>query len=123
MPEPSVIAPETLLATCGADDEVLARMIAGLRARLPPDLESLRAAVASGDLQRVRQAAHKLYGMVSAFSTTAGDETTAVEEQAEAGQAKNLGETLARLETVLAALVGELTDISVATLEARRESQ
>lgn len=122
MPELRVISPETLLATCGGDEEVLARMITGLRGRLPPDLESLRSAVTEGDLSRVRQGAHKLYGMVSAFSEIAGAETSALEDEAERGDGANLEAMLARLEATLARLVRELEGATIAVLERMTES-
>ena len=122
MPElTSVIAHDTVLATCGHDADILALMVSGILARLPRDLGVLRGAVGDGDLARIREAAHRLYGMVAAFSTLAGDEASAIEDRAEQGDGAPIEGRLARLEAILTELTRELPDITVSELEARTE--
>jgi two-component system, sensor histidine kinase and response regulator len=61
---------------------------------------------------RVREAAHKFYGMLSAFSTVAGDQAADVEDLAARGllhEALSVVEQLDKCATELARLAGGLT--------------
>jgi PAS domain S-box-containing protein len=111
-PKPSLLSSQVLLAVCGGDAAILAKVRAALHARLPDDLRALEAAVRTGDGAASRDRAHKLAGMISAFSTAAGDVATEVAERAELGdlgEAAKLVETLQVMSLELLELTRELT--------------
>jgi CheY-like chemotaxis protein len=87
-----------LLAACGDEAAGLSRMCHGLRSYLPTRMAEVSEALRSGDAPRLRAAAHKLNGLVSAFSTMAGCAASDLEDQAQRGrlkEARSLVETLA----------------------------
>jgi HPt (histidine-containing phosphotransfer) domain-containing protein len=85
-PRPGLLDPRVLLASCGGDQVVLARICEALRARLPDHMSALRDAARDLDAARLREAAHKLCGVVGAFSTTAADVASKLEDYASVGQ-------------------------------------
>src|SRR5439155_19772514 len=64
-----LLAPSVLLAACGGDAGILAKICKAFRAGLPDPLTSVQDALRERDTARLREAAHKLGGMVAAFST------------------------------------------------------
>jgi CheY-like chemotaxis protein len=78
----SLLDPIVLLAGCGADDNILRGVCGGFLAIAPDQLTAVRDALQERDAGRLRQAAHKLSGMVSAFSTVVGRSTSALEDLA-----------------------------------------
>jgi CheY-like chemotaxis protein/HPt (histidine-containing phosphotransfer) domain-containing protein len=123
IPHPSssgkdLLDPRVLLAACGADAAILEKICQTFRARLPGHLRAVRDALRDRDAPRLREAAHKLAGMVAAFSTVAGGVASDLEDHAAQGQLEEAGRLAARLETMteeLLRLVGALS------LEALRE--
>ena len=91
---------------------MLRKMCRSLQSRVPEHLAAIRDAVRDQDALRLREAAHKFYGMLSAFSTVAGDQAACLEDLAARGL---LNETLPIMEqldkcaTELARLAGGLT--------------
>src|SRR5262249_16123895 len=67
-------APRVRLAACGGDPAMLRKMCRSLQSRVPEYLAAIRDALRDQDALRLREAAHKFYGMLSAFSTAAGDQ-------------------------------------------------
>ncbi|WP_165234735.1 PAS domain-containing hybrid sensor histidine kinase/response regulator [Aquisphaera insulae] len=107
-----LIDPSVLLAACGGDAVMLEKMCRILRARGPEQLAAIRDALHDQDAVRLRQAAHKFNGMVSAFSTVAGNQAAALEDLAVQGmleEAIPFIEQLERNTTELARLSQELT--------------
>src|SRR5262249_61187146 len=62
-----------LLAACGGEPTLLRKMCQTLTARIPEHLAALQEALRDQDAPRLREAAHKCCGMLSEFSTVAGD--------------------------------------------------
>jgi CheY-like chemotaxis protein len=106
-----------LLAGCGGDPTLLRRMCQTLAARVPDYLAALRDALRDQDAPRLREAAHKCCGMLSEFSTTAGDLAGSLEELAASGQLEKAIPTLERLETIAKEVVKQ---VDVTTVEALR---
>src|SRR5436305_15336687 len=80
--------------------------------RGPEYLTAIRGALHDQDARRLREAAHKFYGMLSAFSTAAGDQAADLEDLAARGLLKEapvVVEQLDRCATELARLAGGLT--------------
>jgi protein-histidine pros-kinase len=107
-----LLDPPVLLAACGGDPAMLRKMCRSLQSRVPEYLAAIRDAFHDQDALRLREAAHKFYGMLSAFSTVAGDQAADLEDIAARGQlpeALPIVEQLDRCATELARLAGGLT--------------
>ena len=119
--------PPVLLAACGADPAMLRKMCRSLQARVPEHLAAVREALRDHDASRLREAAHKFYGMLSAFSTVAGNQAADLEDVAENGQLDRAPPILAQLETIAGELLRRVDGLSVEFLrhqaEARDESE
>jgi HPt (histidine-containing phosphotransfer) domain-containing protein len=101
-----------VLAACGGDEGILVKISQTFRARLPDHLEAVQDALLERDAPRLREAAHKLAGMVAAFSTTAGALASDLEDQAAQGQLDEARALVGQLETLapeLMRLVGGLS--------------
>jgi two-component system, sensor histidine kinase and response regulator len=111
-PGPGLLDPQVLLAACGGDAAILEKICQTFRARLPDHLRAVQSAVGDRDAPRLREAAHKLAGMVAAFSTAAGGVASELEDQAAQGQLEPARTLVARLETMaeeLLRLIGSLS--------------
>src|SRR5271163_4260817 len=74
IPHPSsILDAPVLLAACGRDPTLFGKMCHTLTVRVPEHLAALRDALRDQDAPRLREAAHKCCGMLSEFSTVAGD--------------------------------------------------
>ena len=107
-----LIDPMVLLAACGGDPAMLRKMCRSLQSRVPEYLAAIRDAVRDQDAPRLREAAHKFRGMLSAFSTVAGDQAADLEGLAAHGllhEALPVVEQLDKCATELARLAGGLT--------------
>jgi HPt (histidine-containing phosphotransfer) domain-containing protein len=99
-PRLDLLDPPVLLAACGGDAAMLRKMCRSLQSRVPEYLAAIRDALHDQDALRLREAAHKFYGMLSAFSTVAGDQAADLEDLAARGmlnEAPVVVEQLARL--------------------------
>jgi CheY-like chemotaxis protein/HPt (histidine-containing phosphotransfer) domain-containing protein len=108
----SLLDPQVLLAACGDDAAILDKISRAFRARLPDHLKVVQDALRDHDAPRLREAAHKLSGMVAAFSTVAGGVASEVEDHAAQGQLEEARPLVARLEAMaeeLMRLVSGLT--------------
>ncbi len=91
---------------------MLRKMCRSLQSRVPEHLAAIRDALHDQDALRLREAAHKFYGMLSAFSTVAGDQAANLEDLAARGllhESLPVVEQLDQCATELARLAGELT--------------
>ncbi len=96
-----------LIAACGDDDTMLGSMCNSLAARAPEHLERAEAALQTRDAETLREVAHKMNGLVSAFSTTAANLAGELEEVAETSQWEEARDAMARLPVVVTALLHE----------------
>jgi CheY-like chemotaxis protein len=111
-PRLDLLDPPVLLGACGSDPAMLRKMCRTLQSRVPEYLTAIRGALHDQDAPRLREAAHKFYGMLSAFSTVAGDRAADLEDLAARGQLQEalpVVEELDRYATELALLAGGLT--------------
>ena len=91
---------------------MLGKMCRSLQARVPEHLAAIRDAMHDRDAPRLREAAHKFCGTLSAFSTAAGDRAADLEDLAARGllqEALPVVEQLDRCATELARVTGGLT--------------
>src|SRR5262249_13755019 len=61
----------TLVAACGDDGLILNRLCQKLRECLPGQLSEIREALGTGNAIRLREGAHRMQGMIAAFSSVA----------------------------------------------------
>jgi two-component system sensor histidine kinase/response regulator len=97
---------------CGGDVAVLDKIIRVFRARLPDHLAAAKDALRERNTLLLRDAAHKLCGMVAAFSTVAGRVASDLEDRAARGQleeARPLVEQIQSMGEELMSLAAGLT--------------
>ena len=97
-----LLDPVVLLGACGDDAEGLCRMCEGLRSYLPGRLAEVGEALGNRDAPRLRMAAHKLCGLLSAFSTVAGGVASDLEDQAAGGRLEECRTLVEQLEAMAA---------------------
>jgi hypothetical protein len=105
-----------LLAACDGDAEGLYRMCEGLRSYLPGRLAEVGEALLAQDAPRVRVAAHKLCGLLSAFSTVAGVVASDLEDQAAGGRLDECRPLVEQLETMARELIAHVDGLSIDVL-------
>ena len=111
-PDLDFLDPPVLLAACGGDPAMLRKMCRSLQSRVPEHLATIRGALRDRDALRLREAAHKFSGMLSAFSTVAGDQAASLEDLAARGLLEEsipVVDELDKSATELARLAGGLT--------------
>jgi two-component system sensor histidine kinase/response regulator len=69
----------TLLASCGGDPRMLQSMVLSFESHARSHAYTVQAAIAAGDAALLEQSAHKLRGLVSAFSTVVDDAVAVLE--------------------------------------------
>ena len=112
---------QVLLAACGADPAMLQKMCRSLEARVPVHLAAVRDALQSRDAPRLREAAHKFCGMLSAFSTVAGDQAADLEDAAASAQLDKAAPIVAELETIAGELLKRVEGLSIESLRHQAE--
>jgi CheY-like chemotaxis protein len=127
-PGSDLLDPRVLLAACGGDAVILEKICQTFRARLPEHLTAVQDALGERDTLRLREASHKLCGMVSAFSTVAGKMASDIEDHAAEGQLEESRPLVSQLETMVDELVRAAGSVSLETLQqqasaAHEESQ
>jgi hypothetical protein len=93
-----------------------------LTARVPEHLAALLEALRDQDAPRLREAAHKCCGMLSEFSTVAGDLAASLEELATGAQLEKADPILEQLETIAHELVKQVDGITVDALRRQAEA-
>ncbi len=110
------IDPRVLLAACGADAGMLQKMCRSLEARVPEHLAAVREALHHRDALRLREAAHKFCGMLSAFSTVAGNQAADLEDAAAGAQLDKAQPIVAQLEMIAGELLERVEGLSIEKL-------
>jgi PAS domain S-box-containing protein len=112
----SLLNLEVIAASCGGEPAILERMKVVFAEQLPGLHEGVRAAFAAGDAAALREAAHKLSGMLSAFSSIAGGVATAIEEHAARNELTPCGPLMDRMESLCQQLLREVEAIDATQL-------
>ena len=106
IPHPSsLLNARVLLAACGGDAVILEKICQAFGAGLPEHLAEVQNALREQNAVRLCKAAHKLCGMVAAFSSEAGEVTSKIEDIAAQGQLDEARPLVAQLETMATELV------------------
>jgi CheY-like chemotaxis protein/HPt (histidine-containing phosphotransfer) domain-containing protein len=121
-PAEGLLDPPMVLAACGGDAVILERICQAFRARLPEQVTAVRDALRERDAPRLREAAHKLSGIVAAFSTVAGRVASDLEDRAAAGRLDEAPALVERLEAMARELVPATANLTIETLR-RQASQ
>ena len=111
-----LVDPAVLLAACGGDDIILKKICNTLQARLPNHLVTLQKALRDQDAPQLREAAHKLFGTVAAFSTKAGAVVSDIEDRAARGQLEEAAPLMEQLNTMTRELLPRVGNLSVESL-------
>jgi PAS domain S-box-containing protein len=115
-PGPGLLDARVLLAACGGDAFILEKICQAFRACLPDHLTAVQDALRERDTLRLREAAHKLCGMVAAFSTVAGGVASDLEAHAAHGQLDEARPLVGKLETMAGELARLASGLSLETL-------
>jgi PAS domain S-box-containing protein len=114
--EAGLVGPAVLLAACGGDDAILRKICQALQARLPEHVTAVEGALCDGDAPRLREAAHKLCGMVAAFSPVTAAVASDLEDQAADGRLEKCRPLVEELEGMARELIHQVDGLSVETL-------
>jgi signal transduction histidine kinase/CheY-like chemotaxis protein len=121
-PDPGLLDPVVLLAACGGDEAILEKICRAFQARLPDHLRAVQDALRQRDAPGLREAAHKLAGMVAAFSSAAGAVASEIEDQAAAGQLDTAGPQVERLAAMTQELMRLAGGLSLEALRQQAEA-
>jgi CheY-like chemotaxis protein/HPt (histidine-containing phosphotransfer) domain-containing protein len=113
----SLLDPGVLLAACGGDAEGLRELCQDFQTYAPSRLAEVSDALRDQDAPRLREAAHKLYGLLSAFSALAGNVASDLEDRAACGQLEEARPLVGQLETMTRELICQVNSLSLATLQ------
>ena len=114
----SLIDPAVLLAACG-DDAGLHELCLDFQTYAPERLSKLSDAFRARDAPLLREAAHRLCGLLSVFSTAGGNLASELEDLAARGRLDEAKPLVARLGPMLRGLIREVDDISYEGLRSR----
>jgi CheY-like chemotaxis protein/HPt (histidine-containing phosphotransfer) domain-containing protein len=111
-----LIDPMVLLAACGGFEKLLDEMCRHFKSNTRSLIADLGDALKDHDAPRLYEAAHKLYGTISAFSTIGGAVASDLEDLAARGQLEDARPLIDRLEAMVAELIEQVNGLSIETL-------
>jgi two-component system, sensor histidine kinase and response regulator len=117
-----LLDPHAVLSACEGNEEVLRLLCRGLREYLPKRMDELTRAARAADAVGIRETAHKLSSLLYAFSTTAGDVASQLEDLAAAGDLAPCVALVLRLEAMSAHLLSQTTDLTLEGRHVRKAS-
>jgi CheY-like chemotaxis protein len=106
-----------LLSICGGDQQVLTKISESFRSHLPIQLSLVGDALGDTNSSRLREAAHRVSGMMAAFSTIAGTVSSQIEELAAADRLEECRPIFEQLEDLARELLRQLDGISIEALQ------
>src|SRR5262249_31869701 len=115
-----LLDPGALLAACDGDDELLRKMCRHFQTFLPARLAEVTEAIQDRDDHRLREATHKLGGMVASFSATAAEVAALLGRLGSEGRIEEATRTHSRLTEIMRELSSVLGTLSVEQLRPRR---
>jgi PAS domain S-box-containing protein len=113
---PGLLDPGVLLAACGGVAELLDELCQNFKAKAPALLAEASDALRDHDAQRLREAAHRLYGTITIFSTVAGETVSDLEDHAARGQLAEAQPVVGRLDAMVPELIRQVEGLSLAAL-------
>jgi PAS domain S-box-containing protein len=113
---PDLLDPATLLAACDGDSALLRKMCGHFQSFAPGRLAEVREALNDRNGPRLQQAAHKLGGIVSSFSTAAAQVAALLEGLAKQGKIEEGLQAYSRLSEIVDKLSSVLDRLTVEQL-------
>ena len=117
-----LLDPVALLTACGDDAEWLRGMCQDFQTYVPARLAEMGEALRDRDASRLREEAHKLCALLSAFSTAAGDVASDLEDHAAQGRLEEARPLVDQLEAMARELLGLTGGLSLETLRHQAEA-
>ena len=117
-----LLSSSVLWDVCGGDAGVLDRICGAFQARVPDHLEAVHDALRQQDSSQLREAAHKLSGMLAAFSEVAGGVASDLEDHAASGQLEEARALVQQLEAMVHELLLLVGGLSLETLRHEAEA-
>jgi CheY-like chemotaxis protein len=114
--EPGLLDARTILRAIDGQASLLEKLLPVFRQTLPSQLSAVRAALADGDFGRLREAAHRLAGMVGIFSTVTADVASTLEDAAVRQEPESCAALVERLGSLCDALVEATATLSIDSL-------
>jgi DNA-binding NarL/FixJ family response regulator len=116
-----LLDPVALLAACDGDAELLRKMCRHFQTFVPGRLAEVSEALRDRNTARLREAAHKLGGMVSSFSATAAEAAALLGQLGSQGKIEEAMQIHSRLTEIVGQLIAVLETLSVEQLRRRQE--
>jgi HPt (histidine-containing phosphotransfer) domain-containing protein len=113
----SLLDARVLLAACDGNGVILTKIVETLRAHLPPELLRAEACLQRQDAEALREAAHRLAGMVSAVSTAAASVASKLEDQAALGDLTEAPELIQQLDEMIRDVLVEVEHTTIEHLQ------
>jgi two-component system, sensor histidine kinase and response regulator len=117
-----LLDPVAVLTACGDDAEALRGMCQTFETYLPVRLTEVGDALRAQDAPGLREAAHRLCALLFAFSTTAGNAASDLEDHAAQGRLDEAWPLVQHLETMGQELVRLAAGLSLETLRQQAEA-
>jgi two-component system, sensor histidine kinase and response regulator len=117
-----LLDPRTLWEVCGGDAGALDRICAVFQTHIPDHLAAVQVSLCERDASRLREAAHKLSGMLAAVSAVAGGVASDLEDYAASGQLEKARPLVQQLETMVHELLRLVGGLSLETLRHEAEA-
>jgi PAS domain S-box-containing protein len=111
-----LLDPVVLLAACDADEEALRARCQDFLAYVPARLAEVGDALRRQNAPQLRQAAHKLAGLLSVFSTSAASVASDLEDRATEERLEESRPLVQQLEVMVAEITRQLDGLSIETL-------
>ena len=121
-PASGLLDPVAVRTACGDEAEALHGMCRAFETYLPVRFTEVGDALRAQDAPRLREAAHKLCALLFAFSTTAGNAASDLEEHAAQGRLDAAWPLVERLEAMTQELLPLVGGLSLETLRHRTEA-
>jgi PAS domain S-box-containing protein len=115
---PSLIDASSVHRTCQGRPAVLERLCEAFRRSVPQGMAQVRSALRAQDPPGLRAASHKLYGTLSAFSSTAGAVAVALEDAASREDLDSCSSLVDRLESMCSDLIEDTRVLEIGALSA-----
>jgi PAS domain S-box-containing protein len=116
-----LLDPAALLAACDGDDALLRRMCEHFTRTAPDRLAEMSTALRDRDPLRLREAAHKLGGMVASFSATAAGVAAVLGQLTREGNHEAALQSYDHLSAMVDSLISRLNTLSVDRLRTWRD--
>ena len=114
-----ILDADTVLAGCGGDAALFNRMVQSFRTHVGARLADVREAIRRDDVAALRKAAHKLKGLVSAFSSRGADAVALLEQTDAEGQMDCAGEHYKTIAEMIGSIQRSLENTSINDLKRR----